>query len=64
MSPLIPLRHRFAKNLVDAGTPLDQVATLLGHECLDTTRIYTQPSERNLEQAVRRAAGQISRDDG
>jgi integrase/recombinase XerC len=53
------LRHSFAKNLVDAGTPLDQVAKLLGHERLDTTRIYTQPSERDLERAVRRAAGEI-----
>lgn len=39
------LRHSFAKNLVDADTPLDQDAMLLGHESLDTTRIYTQPSE-------------------
>jgi site-specific recombinase XerD len=53
------LHHSFAKNLVDAGTPLDQVATLLGHESLDTTRIYTQPSERDLERAVQHAAGEI-----
>jgi site-specific recombinase XerD len=53
------LRHSFAKNLVDAGMPLDQVATLLGHESLDTTRIYTQPSERDLERAVRRASGEF-----
>jgi len=53
------LRHSFAKNLVDASTPLDQVATLLGHESLDTTRIYTQPSERDLERAVQRAAGEF-----
>jgi integrase/recombinase XerC len=53
------LRHSFAKNLVDAGTPLDQVAILLGHESLDTTRIYTQPSGRDLERAVQRAAGEI-----
>ena len=53
------LRHSFAKNLVDAGTPLDQVATLLGHESLYTTRVYTRPSERDLERAVRRAAGEI-----
>jgi len=53
------LRHTFAKNLVDADTPLDQVATLLGHESLDTTKVYTRPSKRDLEQAVRRAAGEI-----
>ena len=53
------LRHTFAKNLVDTGTPLDQVATLLGHESLDTTRVYTRPSKRDLEQAVRRAAGEL-----
>ena len=53
------LRHTFAKNLVDADIPLDQVATLLGHESLDTTRVYTRPSKRDLEQAVRRAAGEI-----
>jgi site-specific recombinase XerD len=53
------LRHTFAKNLVDSGTPLDQVATLLGHESLDTTRVYTRPSKRDLEQAVRRAAGEV-----
>ncbi len=53
------LRHTFAKNLVDTDTPLDLVATLLGHESLDTTRIYTRPSEKDLERAVRRAAGEI-----
>ena len=53
------LRHTFAKNLVDAGTPLDQVATLLGHESLDTTKIYTRPSRGDLERAVRRAAGEL-----
>ena len=58
------LRHSFAKNLIDANTPLDQVATLLGHESMDTTKIYTQPSERDLERAVRRAAGEIVRENG
>ena len=52
------VRHSFAKNLVDAGTPLDQVAILLGHENLDTTRIYTQPRGRDLERAVQWAAGE------
>lgn len=54
------LRHTFAKNLIDTGTPLDQVATLLGHESLDTTKIYTRPSKEDLERAVRRAAGELS----
>jgi site-specific recombinase XerD len=53
------LRHTFAKSLVDTGTPLDQVATLLGHESLDTTRVYTRPSKEDLERAVRRAAGEM-----
>jgi integrase/recombinase XerC len=57
------LRHSFAKNLVDAGTPLDQVAILLGHESLDTTQIYTRPGERDLVRAVRQAAGEILRED-
>lgn len=56
------LRHSFAKNLVDAGTPLDQVAVLLGHESLDTTKVYTRPSERDLERAVFNAAGEIADD--
>ncbi len=53
------LRHTFAKNLVDAGVPLDQVALLLGHESLDTTKIYTRPDRRDLEHAVRHAAGEL-----
>jgi len=46
------LRHTFAKNLVDAGVGLERVATLLGHSNLNTTRIYTTPDARDLENAV------------
>jgi integrase/recombinase XerC len=53
------LRHSFAKNLVNAGTSLDEVASLLGHESLDTTRVYTRPSRQDLERSVRRAAGEL-----
>ena len=48
------LRHTFGKRLVDAGVDLGTVATLMGHELLDTTAIYTQPGARDLERAVAR----------
>jgi integrase/recombinase XerC len=50
------LRHTFGKNLVDAGVSLDRVAQLLGHESVDTTRIYTQPSEQDLQREVEKIA--------
>jgi len=46
------LRHSFGKNLVDTGVSLDRVAALLGHESLDTTAIYTTPSQADLAAAV------------
>lgn len=48
------LRHCFGKNLVDAGVGLERVAALMGHENLDTTRLYTMPSEADLQAAVER----------
>jgi len=50
-------RHTFAKGLIDTGAGLEQVAALLGHSNLNTTRIYTTPGERDLELAVERLAG-------
>ncbi|MEA3395866.1 MAG: tyrosine-type recombinase/integrase [Chloroflexota bacterium] len=46
------LRHSFAKNLVNVGVGLEKVATLLGHESLETTRVYTTPSEADLQAAT------------
>jgi integrase/recombinase XerC len=46
------LRHSLGKNLVDAGVSLDRVAMLLGHENLNTTAIYTTPSQSDLSAAV------------
>ncbi len=48
------LRHAFAKSLIDAGVNIEQVATLLGHTSLETTRIYTTPTEQDLVRAVER----------
>jgi site-specific recombinase XerD len=39
------LRHTFARVLLMAGTQLTDVADLLGHSSLDTTRIYTRASD-------------------
>ena len=46
------LRHTFAKNLVDQGVGLDQVAMLMGHRSLTTTARYTKPSKQDLAKAV------------
>lgn len=46
------LRHTFGKSLVDAGVGLEQVATLMGHENLETTMIYVTPSAHDLANAV------------
>ncbi len=46
------LRHTLAKNLVDAGVGLHEVAALLGHSSLNTTRVYVTPGERDLERAM------------
>ncbi len=46
------LRHTFCKNLIDAGVGLEQVAAIAGHESLDTTRLYCEPSHHDLIHAV------------
>jgi site-specific recombinase XerD len=50
------LRHTCAKNLIDRGVSLDQVAQILGHADVNTTRIYTRPSQADLAAAVERIA--------
>ena len=48
------LRHTFAKNLVNAGVGIERVAMLLGHDRLETTRLYTLPSQQDLANDVAR----------
>jgi integrase/recombinase XerD len=45
-------RHSFGKHALDAGADLVSVAALLGHQRLETTAIYTTPSQRDLERVV------------
>jgi len=51
------LRHTFGKDLADAGTPIQVIADLMGHESLETTRRYIQPGQDDLAAAVERLAG-------
>jgi site-specific recombinase XerD len=53
------LRHSFAKQLLAEGVDLVTVSTLLGHERLETTAIYTQPGPRDLERAVQKLEWEV-----
>jgi integrase/recombinase XerD len=50
------LRHSFGKHALDAGADLVSVSALLGHQRLETTAIYTTPSQRDLEKVVEKLA--------
>ncbi|NMB42318.1 MAG: tyrosine-type recombinase/integrase [Firmicutes bacterium] len=46
------LRHQFCKNLLDSGVDIVTVASLAGHSNINTTAIYTQPTEKEKAQAL------------
>jgi integrase/recombinase XerC len=53
-APLHAIRHGFAHAAIDAGAQLTDLADLLGHADLETTRIYVRNDDDRLEQAYQR----------
>jgi site-specific recombinase XerD len=46
------LRHTCARRMHEKGQPLDVIKTWMGHESIDTTILYTLPSEDDLARAA------------
>jgi site-specific recombinase XerD len=46
------LRHTFGTELTRSGVDIVTVAELMGHSSLETTRIYTRPTENDMQRAV------------
>ncbi|MCF8566896.1 tyrosine-type recombinase/integrase [Alicyclobacillus tolerans] len=46
------MRHTYCHDLVTKGVGLEVVARLAGHSKIETTMIYTQPGEQELQAAV------------
>jgi integrase len=49
-------RHSFAQRHADNGTPLDVLATMMGHRTIDTTRGYYKVDKSRMRKAVARVS--------
>ena len=48
------LRHAFGSNVADAGGAADEIAELMGHGSLSSTKVYLHPDPARLRAAVER----------
>lgn len=51
------IRHSFATKMLDRGVDIRYIAELMGHESLDTTKIYTHFSNPKLKEIYDKAQG-------
>jgi integrase/recombinase XerC len=51
------LRHSFCRRLAEKGVRLEEIASLAGHESIETTRKYVEPGQDDLRRAVEMLAG-------
>jgi site-specific recombinase XerD len=48
------LRDAFGSNLADAGSGVDEIATLMGHASMSSPQVYLHPDSARLGEAVDR----------
>ena len=53
-------RHSLGTLLYRKGVPLSYIADVLGHACLDTTKIYAKSDPKDLHDVVRKANEEIN----
>ena len=50
------LRHTMATRLVNGGMPIEHVRKVLGHESIDTTRIYAETATKSVQESFEEAS--------